>query len=104
MTNNLSNLNKANRGLYSILTSETTSGYENIDTNIGDSPIASSMGQPKIFCVLFDSTCSLNEHVSQICQKASYQRYFTGKIRKNIDKTTHEKIIPFAMTPRLGSL
>ena len=43
--------------------------------------------------VLFDSTCSLNEHVDQSCQNVNYQLYSIGKVRKHLDKTMTE--IPY---------
>ena len=51
--------------------------------------------------VLFDSTCSLNDHVSKIYKSINYNLYFIGKIRKYLDIPTAEKMINCSITSRL---
>ena len=100
MTNNLLKLND-DKTEFGITTSETTSRQQEIVINIGDSPIAPSMGPPRNLGVLFVSTCCLNDHVNKICQSINYQLYCIGKIRKYLDKPTTEKMINSAVTSRL---
>ena len=51
--------------------------------------------------VLFDSTCSRNDHVSKICKSINYNLYSIGKIRKYLDTLTAEKMINCSITSRL---
>ena len=51
--------------------------------------------------VLFDSTCSLNDHVSKICKSINNNLYSIGKIRKYPDTPTAEKMINCSITSRL---
>ena len=101
MTNNLLKLNDDKTELIVITTSENTSRQENITINIGDSNITPSVGLPRNLGVLFDSSCSLHEHVNKICQNINYQLYSIGKIRKYLDKSTTEKMINSSVTSRL---
>ena len=45
---------------------------EDIIINIGDSPIAPSMGPQRNLGVLIDLTCCLNNHMDNICQNVNY--------------------------------
>ena len=56
---------------------------------------------PRNLGVLFDSTCSLNDHVSKICKSINYNMYSIGKSRKYLDTSTAEKIINCSITSRL---
>ena len=70
MTNYLLKLNDDKTELIVITTHSNTSHNQHIGINIGDSLITPSSEPPRNLGVLFDSTCSLNDHVSKI-SKAS---------------------------------
>ena len=66
--------------------------------NIGDSLITPSSESPRNLGDLFDSTCSLNTHVSKICKTLIITCI---PIRKYIDAQTAEKMINYSITSRL---
>ena len=68
MTNNLLKLNDDKTELIVITTHSNTSQNQHIGINIGDSLITPSREPPRNLGVLFDSTCSLNDHVSKIAK------------------------------------
>ena len=93
MTNNLLKLNDDKTELIVITTHSNTSRNQHIGINIGDSLITPSSEPPRNLWVLFDSTCSLNDHVSKICKSINYNLYSIGKIRKYLDTPPAEKMI-----------
>ena len=101
MTNNLLKLNDDKTELIVITTHSNTSQNQHIGINIGDSLITPSREPPRNLGVLFDSTCSLNDHVSKICKSINYNLYSIGKIRKYLDTPTAEKMINCSITSRL---
>ena len=101
MTNNLLKLNDDKTELIVITTHSNTSQNQHIGINIGDSLITPSSEPPRNLGVLFDSTCSLNDHVSKICKSINYNLYFIGKIRKYLDTPTAEKMMNCSITSRL---
>ena len=50
------------------------------------------MSHQGILGVLFDSTCSLNDHVSKICKSINYNLYSIREIWKYLDTLTAEKM------------
>ena len=72
-----------------------------IGINIGDSLITPSSEPPRNLGVLFDSTCSLNDHVSKICKSINYDLYSIGKIRKYLDTPIAGKMVNCSITSRL---
>ena len=90
--NNLLKLNDDKTELIVITTHSNTSQNQHIGINIGDSLIAPSSEPPRNLGVLFDSTCSLNDHVSKICKSINHSLYSIGKIQKYLDTPTAEKI------------
>ena len=93
VTNNLLKLNDDKTELIVITTHSNTSQNQHIGINIGDSLITPSSEPPRNLEVLFDSTCSLNDHVSKICKSINYNLYSIGKIRKYLDTPGHAWII-----------
>ena len=91
MTNNLLKLNDVKTDLIVITTHSNTSQNQHIGINIGDSLITPSSEPSRNLGVLFDSTYSLNDHVSKICKIINYSLYTIGKIRKYLDTPTAEK-------------
>ena len=75
-----------------ITTHSNSSQNQHIGINIGDS-FATPRSEPPRNQVLFDSTCSLNDHVSKICKGINYNLYTIGKIPKYFDFPTAEKMI-----------
>ena len=68
MTNNLLKLNDAKTELIAITTHDNTGQNQHIIIDVGNSLITLSGEPPRNLGVLFDSTCSLNGHVSKICK------------------------------------
>ena len=101
MTNNLLKLNDDKTELIVITTHSNTSQNQHIGINIGDSLITPSSEPPRNLGILFDSTCSLNDHVSKICKSINYNLYSIGKIRKYLDTPTAEKMVNCSITSRL---
>ena len=58
-------------------------------------------GQGKSFGVIFDSTCSLRDHVSNVCRSINFNLYSIGKIRKYLNRPTVEKLVNAIITSRL---
>ena len=101
MTNNPLKLNDDKTELIVITTHSNTSQNQHIGINIDDSLITPSREPPRNLGVLFDSTCSLNDHVSKICKGINYNLYSIGKIRKYLDTPTADKMINCSITSRL---
>ena len=72
-----------------------------IGINIGDSLTTPSSEPPRNLGVVFDSTCSLNDHVSKICKSINYNLYSIGKIRKYLATPTAKKMINCSITSHL---
>ena len=101
VTNNLLKRNDDKTEPIVITTHSNTSQNQHIGINIGDSLITPSSEPPRNMGVLFDSTCSLNDHVSKICKSINYNSYSIGKIRKYLDTPTADKMINCSITSRL---
>ena len=101
MTNSLLKLNDDKTELIVITTHSNTSQNQHIGINIGDSLVSPSSEPPRNLGVLFDSRCSLNDHLSKNCKNINYNLYSIGKIRKYLDTLTAEKMINCSITPRL---
>ena len=101
MTNNLLKLNDNKTEVIVIITHSNTSQNQHIGINIGDSLITPSSERPRNLGVLFDSKCSLHDHVSKIRKSINYNLYSIRKIRKYHDTTTAEKMINCSITSRL---
>ena len=101
MTNNLLKLNEDKTELIVVTSSTRNSQSQHITINVGGSIISPSEKPVRNLGVLFDSTCSLREHVSKLCKSVNYNLYSVGKIRKYLDTKTAEKIINSTVTSRL---
>ena len=51
--------------------------------------------------LFFYSTCSLRDHVSNVCRSINFNLYSIGKIRKYLDRPTVEKLVNATITSRL---
>ena len=56
---------------------------------------------PKNLGVIFDSPCSLRDHVAYMCRWINFNLYFIGKIRKYLDGPTVEKLLNATITSSL---
>ena len=81
MTNNLLKLNDDKTELLVITTHSNTRQNQHISINIGDSLITPNSEPSRNLGVLFHSTCSLNDHVSEISKSINYNLYSIGKTR-----------------------
>ena len=101
MTNNLLKLNEDKTELIVITSRDSSSKEQNITINIGGHAISPSDTYPKNLGVVFDSTCSLKQHVSNICRSINFNLYSIGKIRRYIDQSTTEKMVTALITSRM---
>ena len=88
MTKNLLKLDDDKTELIVITTHSNTSQNQYIGINIGDSLITPSSEPPRNLGVLFDSTCSLNDHASRILKNINYNLYSipSGKFENTFPK------------------
>ena len=105
MTNNLFKLNDDKTKLIVITAHSNTSQNQHIgkNTHRGLSHYTQQWAT-KESGSLFDSTCSLNDHVSKICKSINYNLHSIGKIRKYLDTPTAETMINCSITSRYKSL
>ena len=101
MTNNFLKLNEDKTELVVVTSHDDISRSQQITMNIGGHDIGPSEHFPKNLGVVFDSTCSLKEHVTKVCKSVNYHLYSIGKIRKFMDMSTTEKMINALVTSRL---
>ena len=55
----------------------------------------------RILELFFYSTCSLRDHVANVCGSINFNLYSIGKIRKYLDRPTVEKLVNATITSRL---
>ena len=101
MAINLLKLNDDETELILITTHSDTSQYQHIGINVGDSLVTPKSEPPRNPGVLFDSKCSLNDHIAKICKSVNYNMFFIGEIWKHIDTPTAETMINCFITSRL---
>ena len=98
---NLLKLNDDKTELLVITSRPSTSQSLHISIKVGDQDISPSEEPPKNLGVIFDSTCSLRDHVSNVCRSINFNLYSIGKIRKYLDRPTVEKLVNATITSRL---
>ena len=98
---NLLKLNDDKTELLVITSRPSTSQSLHISIKVGDQDISPSEEPPKNLGVIFDSTCSLRDHVSNVCRSINFNMYSIGKIRKYLDRLTVEKLVNATITSRL---
>ena len=101
MTNNLLKLNDDKTEVIIITSKEDISSNLDISIRVGGHLTSPSMTPPRNLGVLFDSTCSLEAHVSKMCKNINFNLYSVGKIRKYLDRPTCETLINATVTSRL---
>ena len=85
-----------------IITSRpSTSQSLHLSIKFGDQYINPSEEPPKNLGVIFDSTCSLRDHVFNVCRSINFNLYWIGKIREYLDRPTVEKLVNATITSRL---
>ena len=84
-----------------ITSKEDISSNLDISIRVGGHLTSPSMTPPRNLGVLFDSTCSLEAHVSKMCKNINFNLYSVGKIRKYLDRPTCETLINATVTSRL---
>ena len=98
---NLLKLNDDKTEMLVITSRPSTSQSLNISVKVGDQYINPSDEPPKNLGVIFDSTCSLKDHVANVCRSINFNLYSIGKIRKYLDRPTVEKLVNATITSRL---
>ena len=98
---NLLKLNDDKTELLVITSRPSTSQSLHISIKVGDQDISPSEEPPKNLGVIFYSTCSLKDHVSNVCRSINFNLYSIGKIRKYLDRPTVEKLVNAIITSRL---
>ena len=69
--------------------------------NVGGCDIYPGSDPPRNLGVLFDSSCSLNQHVNKLCKALNYSIFNIGKIRKYLDTSTAEIIVNSPVTSKI---
>ena len=88
------NLLKLNDDKTELITSRPSRSQSlDISIKVGDQYISPSADPPKNLGVIFDSTCSLRDHVANVCRSINFNLYSIGKIRKYLDRPTVEKLV-----------
>ena len=98
---NLLKLNDDKTELLVITSRPSKSQSLHISIKVGDQDISPSEEPPKNLGVIFDSTCSLKDHVSNVCRSINFNLYSISKIRKYLDRPTVEKLVNATITARL---
>ena len=98
---NLLKLNDDKTELLVITSRPSRSQSLDISIKVGDQYISPSDDPPKNLGVIFDSTCSLRDHVANVCRSINFNLYSIGKIRKYLDRPTVEKLVNATITSRL---
>ena len=98
---NLLKLNDDKTELLVITSRPSTSQSLHISIKVGDRDISPSEEPPKNLGVIFDSTCSLKDHVSNVCRSVNFNLYSIGKIWKYLDRPMVEKLVNATITSRL---
>ena len=98
---NLLKLNDDKTELLVITSRPSTSQSLHISIKVGDQDISPSEEPPKNLGVIFYSTCSLKDHVSNVCRSINFNLCSIGKIRKYLDRPTVEKLVNATITSRL---
>ena len=98
---NLLKLNDDKTELLVITSRPSTSQSLHISIKVGDQEISPSEEPPKNLGVIFDSTCNLKDHVSNVCKSINLNLYSIGKIRKYLDRPTVENLVNATITSRL---
>ena len=98
---NLLKLNDDKTELLVITSRPSTSQSLHISIKVGDQDISPSEAPPKNLGVIFYSTCSLKDHVSNVCRSINFNLYSIGKIRKYLDRPTVEKLVNATILSRL---
>ena len=98
---NLLKLNDDKTELLVITSRPSTSQSLHISIKVGDQDISPNEEPPKNLGVIFESTCSLKDHVSNVCGSIIFNLYSIGKIRKYLDQPTVEKLVNATKTSRL---
>ena len=98
---NLLKLNDDKMELLIITSRPSTSQSLHISIKFGDQFINPSEEPPKNLGVIFDSTCSLRDHIFKVCRSINFNLYWIGKIREYLDRPTIEKLVNATITSRL---
>ena len=98
---NLLKVNDDRTEILVITSRPSTSQSLHISIKVGDQDISPSEEPPKNLGVIFDSTCSLKDHVSNVCRSINFNLYSICKIRKYFDRPTVEKLVNATITSRL---
>ena len=98
---NLLKLNDDKMELLVITSQPSTSQSLHISIKVGDQDISPSEEPPKNLGVIFYSTCSLKDHVSNVCRSINFNLYSIGKIWKYLDRPTVENLVNATITSRL---
>ena len=91
---NLLKLNDDKTELLVITSRPSSSQSLDISIKVGNDP-------PKNLGVIFYSTCSIRDHVVNVCRSINFNLYSIGKIRKYLDRPTVEKLVDVTITSRL---
>ena len=95
------NMLKLNEDKTEFLIISSRDQINDISINVGGCDVRPSNDPPRNLGVLFDSTCSLSDHVNKLCKSLNYNIFSIGKIRKYLDKSTAEILVNSLVTSKM---
>ena len=95
------NMLKLNDDKTELLIVTSREAANDITINVGGCDIHPGNDPPRNLGVLFDSSCSLNQHVNKLCKSLNYSIFNIGKIRRYIDKSTAEILVNSLVTSKM---
>ena len=95
------NMLKLNEDKTEVLVITSRGQIGDISINVGGCDIYPGSDPPRNLGVLFDSSCSLNQHVNKLCKALNYSIFNIGKIRKYLDTSTAEIIVNSLVTSKM---
>ena len=98
---NLLKLNDDKTELIVITSRGSTSERLGISLQVGNELVKMKDEFPKNLGVIFNSTCSLKEHIEGLRKNINFNLYSLGKIRRSLDRSSTEKLVNCLITSKM---
>ena len=95
------NMLKLNEDKTEVLVITARGQTNDISINVGGCDISPGIEPPRNLGVLFDSSCSLKQHVNKLCKSLNYSIFNIGKVRKYLDTSTAEILVNSLVTSKM---
>ena len=100
MTENLLKLNDDKTEILVVTSKHLAGKLKDIRVKLGDIDIT-PRDAIRNLGVIFDNTCSMEQHISNICKTGYWQLHQIGQIRKYLDKPSAQKLVNSLITSRM---